>query len=160
MWRSLLLSLLLSLLISTTTTFAQQCLSNDDIELAITSTLEGPPDDGSCCMNHICGLPCPTPVPEPASGFGIAVGISIGVSFIVGMLTYFIVKGESENYFVAGRSLPLWIVAITLAAQSIDSNALLGNADLSYKYHFWDGGTLCVWLCVVCCDVCKSLSSL
>jgi hypothetical protein len=56
------------------------------------------------------------------------------------MLTYFFVKGESENYFVAGRSLPLWVVSITLAAQSIDSNALLGNADLSYKYHFWDGG--------------------
>jgi Na+/pantothenate symporter len=51
------------------------------------------------------------------------------------------VRGQSENYFLAGRSLNLTIVAITLAAASIDSNALLGNADLSYKYHFWDGGT-------------------
>jgi Na+/pantothenate symporter len=56
---------------------------------------------------------------------------------------YFLVNGSAENYFVAGHSLPLWVVAMTLGAQSIDSNALLGNVDLSYKYQFWDGaGTL------------------
>lgn len=35
--------------------------------------------------------------------------------------------------FILGRSLPLWVVAVTLAAQSVDSNALLGNVDLSYR---------------------------
>lgn len=34
----------------------------------------------------------------------------------------------------------------TLAAQSLDSNALLGNVDLSYKFHFWDGVVLPVGL--------------
>jgi hypothetical protein len=52
---------------------------------------------------------------------------------------YFVVNGEAENYFVAGHSLPLWIVAMTLGAQSVDSNSLLGNVDLSYKFHFYDG---------------------
>jgi len=56
------------------------------------------------------------------------------------------VQGEAENYFVAGKSLPLWIVAMTLGAQSIDSNAMLGNVDLSYKYHFFDGVALPVGL--------------
>jgi Na+/proline symporter len=56
------------------------------------------------------------------------------------------VQGEAENFFVAGRSLPLWIVAMTLGAQSIDSNSLLGNANLSYKYHFYDGAVLPIGL--------------
>ena len=79
-------------------------------------------------------------------GFGITIGVAIGISFLIGVSTYFVVAGQAENFFVAGRSLPLWIVAFTLAAQSIDSNALLGNADLSYKYHFYDGAVLPIGL--------------
>jgi Na+/proline symporter len=70
------------------------------------------------------------------------IGIGIAISFLVGFATLFLVHGEAENFFVAGRSLPLWIVSMTLGAQSIDSNAILGNADLSYKYHFFDGAVL------------------
>jgi SSS family solute:Na+ symporter len=51
------------------------------------------------------------------------------------------VNGKAENYFIAGHSLPLWIVAVTLGASAIDSNALLGNVDLSYKYQFYDGAS-------------------
>jgi Na+/proline symporter len=80
------------------------------------------------------------------TGYGTAVTISIVISFVIGVATYFFVRDQSVNFFVAGRSLPLWIVAITLAAQSIDSNALLGNADLSYKFHFWDGAVLPIGL--------------
>lgn len=83
---------------------------------------------------------------KPPPGFGIAVALSIVVSFLIGISTYFFVKGKSVNFFVAGRSLPLWIVSITLGAQSIDSNALLGNADLSYKYSFWDGAAIPIGL--------------
>ena len=72
--------------------------------------------------------------------------ISIVVSFLIGVGTYFVVKGQAVNFFVAGRSLPLWVVSITLGAQSIDSNALLGNADLSYKYAFWDGAVIPIGL--------------
>jgi Na+/proline symporter len=80
------------------------------------------------------------------AGYGIAVTISIVISFVIGVGTYFYVKNQSVNFFVAGRSLPLWIVAFTMAAQSIDSNAILGNADLSYKFSFWDGAVIPIGL--------------
>ena len=61
---------------------------------------------------------------------------------LVGFATSIFVKGKPEAYFVASRSLPLWVVVCTLASQAIDSNALLGASTLSYKYHFWDGVVL------------------
>jgi hypothetical protein len=88
------------------------------------------------------------------------VAFVIGFSFLLGILSTVFVKGEAVNYFVAGKSLPLWIVAMTLGAQSVDSNTvrifvffasfpltllvhgkptntpqLLGNVDLSYQFH-------------------------
>ena len=72
--------------------------------------------------------------------------IAIIIFVIVGFCTVIFVKDKSENYFVAGRSLPLWVVAATLASQSLDSNAILGNVDLSYKYHFYDGAVLPIGL--------------
>lgn len=87
--------------------------------------------------------PCPF---VQNTGFGVAVGFAIGLSFLIGALTYFVVAGEAENYFVAGKSLPLWIVAMTLGAQSVDSNSLLGNVDLSYRYHFFDGAAIPIGL--------------
>jgi hypothetical protein len=119
------------------------CLSNPELEFAITQTLDGPDttsSSSSCCANHICGLPCPVEVTPPTPVYGIVMIVSVVISFVVGMISYVCVRGQSENYFLAGRSLNLTIVAVTLAAASIDSNALLGNADLSYKYQFWDGG--------------------
>lgn len=53
---------------------------------------------------------------------------------------------QSSNYFIAGRSFNLFVVSITLASQSVDSNALLGNVDLSYKYSFYDGAVLPIGL--------------
>lgn len=112
-----------------------QCLGNSTLNeiFAAGTTI---PQEGSCCQEAVCAIPCPLPVSDPGVGFGIAVGIAIAISFIIGLLTYFVVKGEAENYFVAGKSLPLWIVAMTLGAQSVDSNALLGNVDLSYKVSY------------------------
>lgn len=72
----------------------------------------------------------------------MAVGIAIGLSFVIGLLTTLLVHGDAENYFIAGKSLPLWIVSITLGAQAIESGSLLTNVDLSYRYHFWDGAML------------------
>lgn len=79
-------------------------------------------------------------------GYGITVAVFIAISALIGLATVFCVKGKSENYFVAGRSLPLWVVSATLASQSIDSNAILGNVDLSYKFHFYDGAVLPIGL--------------
>lgn len=41
---------------------------------------------------------------------------------------------QVDNFFVGGRNLPLFVIVLTLASQSIDSNATLGNADLAYKF--------------------------
>jgi hypothetical protein len=116
-----------------------QCLAdpelNGQIEDRVGSTV---PQDGSCCQFDVYGIPCTEPLSEPSKGYGIAVAMTIVVLFLIGVATYFLVDGEAENYFVAGHSLPLWIVAMTLGAQSIDSNALLGNAYLSYKNQFFD----------------------
>ena len=72
--------------------------------------------------------------------------VSIVIFVIIGFLTVFLIKGESERFFVGGRSFPLWIVTATLASQSIDANALLGAATLSYRYHFWDGAVIPIGL--------------
>ena len=75
------------------------------------------------------------------------VGMCIIALFVsVGFVTVLFVKGKSQNYFVAVRSLPLCVVIATLGSQSLDSNAILGNADLSYKYHFYDGAVLPIGL--------------
>lgn len=65
--------------------------------------------------------------------------ILISLTIILGALTFFLVRSRASSFFVASRSLPLPIIALTLAAQSIDSNALLGNVDLSFKFHLFDG---------------------
>jgi len=72
--------------------------------------------------------------------------ISLVITFIIGFLTLFLVQGDPENFFIAGKSLPLWIVAFTLGAQSIDSNAILGNVTNSYRFHFFDGVVLPIGL--------------
>jgi Na+/proline symporter len=72
--------------------------------------------------------------------------VAIAVFVLIGFSTVFFVKSKPENYFVGGRSLPLWVITATLASQSLDSNAILGNVDLSYKYHFYDGAVLPIGL--------------
>lgn len=91
------------------------------------------PSEGSCCQFDVCGIPCPAPVPAASKGYGIAVGVAIAVFCAIGLLCYFLVRGDPSNFFVAGRTLPLFVCALTLASQSLDANALLGNADLAYK---------------------------
>jgi Na+/pantothenate symporter len=97
------------------------------------------PAAGSCCQNDVCAIPCAEEVAAPAKGYGTAVICFAGLFMCLGVATFFAVKGKAENFFVAGRTLPLWVISFTLAAQALDSNALLGNVDFSYKYHFWDG---------------------
>ena len=56
------------------------------------------------------------------------------------------IKGDSVNFLVAGRGLALPLAAATLMAQSVDSNATLGNTDLSSAFGFWAGAALPVGL--------------
>lgn len=56
------------------------------------------------------------------------------------------IKGDSVNYLVAGRGLILPMAAATLMAQSVDSNATLGNTDLAAEFGFWSGASLPIGL--------------
>ncbi|MEM6612766.1 MAG: sodium:solute symporter family protein [Cyanobacteria bacterium P01_C01_bin.72] len=64
----------------------------------------------------------------------------------IGMWAAKQVKGDSENYLVAGRGLVLPLAAATLMAQSVDSNATLGNTDLVTEFGFWAGASLPIGL--------------
>lgn len=66
----------------------------------------------------------------------------LGIGFYVARK----VKGDSVNYIVAGRGLVLPLAAATLMAQSLDSNATLGNTDLVASFGFWAGAALPVGL--------------
>ncbi len=52
------------------------------------------------------------------------------------------VDGDSTNFLVAGRSLALPLTAAGLMGQAVDSNATLGNTDLSASLGFWAGASL------------------
>jgi SSS family solute:Na+ symporter len=56
------------------------------------------------------------------------------------------IKGDSVNFLVAGRGLALPLAGATLMAQSVDSNATLGNTDLSSEFGFWAGAALPIGL--------------
>ncbi|MEL7034793.1 MAG: sodium:solute symporter family protein [Cyanobacteria bacterium J06592_8] len=60
----------------------------------------------------------------------------------IGMWAAKQIQGDSINYFVAGRGLVLPLAAATLMAQSVDSNATLGNTDLTAEFGFWSGASL------------------
>jgi len=92
-----------------------------------------------------CGIPCPLPFPMVTSDNTAAAAVImvfILVSVVVGVATYFAVREDSMNFFVAGRNLPIWILVCTLGSQCLDASSALGNLDLAYKYHFWDGAVL------------------
>ena len=54
---------------------------------------------------------------------------------LVGAVSFLVVAKSADKFFVGGRTLNLFVVTATLASQSLDSNAALGNIDLGYKYH-------------------------
>ncbi|MGK7934227.1 MAG: sodium:solute symporter family protein [Xenococcaceae cyanobacterium] len=64
----------------------------------------------------------------------------------IGMWAAKQVKGDSENYLIAGRGMALPLAAATLMAQSVDSNATLGNTDLVTIGGFWAGASLPIGL--------------
>ncbi len=74
----------------------------------------------------------------------IILGVTIGVLLVVavGLAVARKVDGDSTNFLVAGRSLALPLTAAGLMGQAVDSNATLGNTDLSYGLGFWAGASL------------------
>lgn len=101
-----------------------------------------------CCQKFICGLPCPATFDQSnvLYVYGIPVAVAAGLAITLGLIASLKVKGDFKNYFVCSRTLPLWIVSLTLSAQGLDSNATLGNVVNGYKYGFWDGAVLPIGL--------------
>ena len=74
----------------------------------------------------------------------IITGVAVGVVLVVAVGLYFArrVDGDSTNFLVAGRALILPLSAAGLMGQAVDSNATLGNMDLSFSLGFWAGASL------------------
>ena len=119
-------------------------------------TTAGTAPDGECSVSDShtqwldCGIPCPAPFEmtseELAADYGVGVIVFVVLCACIGVFAMIRVSGKSVNFFVAGRTLPLPIVIATLASQSLDANAALGNLDLGYFYHWWDGAVLPIGL--------------
>eukprot|EP00775_Hariotina_reticulata_P010197 gene10197-10358_t len=106
---------------------------------------ELPSTEFGCCQKFVCGIACPQVFSHqgiPVS-WGLPLAISafamVAAGVIIGLMT---IKGDFKNFFVCGRTLPLWIAVFALLGQGLDSNATLGNVALSYKFAFWDGAML------------------
>ncbi|OAH60210.1 sodium:solute symporter [Dietzia cinnamea] len=52
------------------------------------------------------------------------------------------VRGRSDNFAVAGRTLTVPLVVVLLMSQVIDSNATVGAADLAGGFGFWAGAAM------------------
>ncbi len=62
------------------------------------------------------------------STMAIGLLVFIFVFFILGIGTYYLVKGSGKRYIICGKSLPFFLVGSMLLAQSLDANATMGNA--------------------------------
>lgn len=74
------------------------------------------------------------------------VGITVAAMLIVGIAVAQKIDGDSANYLVAGRSLGIPLVAVALTTSAVDSNATVGNTDLSASFGFWAGASLAIGL--------------
>ncbi len=72
----------------------------------------------------------------------LGVGVSIAVVVLVGFLVSKRIAGDSANFLVGGRMLPLILVGGALMGSAVDTNATLGNTDLAAEFGFWAGACL------------------
>ena len=73
------------------------------------------------------------------SAMAIGLLCFIFLFFLLGIGTYFLVKGSGKRYIICGKSLPFFLVGSMLLAQSLDANATMGNATGVYLGGFWAG---------------------
>src|SRR6187402_1505481 len=92
----------------------------------------------------------PRPVRRPLGAPMIiaGVGLSVLAVVLVGIVVARKVDGDSANYLVAGRRLGVPLVAASLMAAAVDSNATVGNTDLTSSFGFWAGASLALGLAI------------
>lgn len=76
----------------------------------------------------------------------LGVAITVLVVLVVGIYVARKIDGDSANYLVAGRRLGVPLVAVSLTAAAVDSNATVGNTDLTSQFGFWSGASLALGL--------------
>lgn len=76
------------------------------------------------------------------------VALTVLLVLVVGISVARKVDGDSANYLVAGRQLGVPLVAVALTTAAVDSNATVGNTDLSSAFGFWAGASLALGLAV------------
>ncbi|MEF2846577.1 MAG: sodium:solute symporter family protein [Eggerthellaceae bacterium] len=76
------------------------------------------------------------------------VGITVLLVLFVGMYVGRKVEGDSQNFLVAGRMMPVYLVAPALMVAAVDSNATVGNMDLTSSAGFWAGASLAIGMAI------------
>jgi solute:Na+ symporter, SSS family len=76
------------------------------------------------------------------------VALTVLLVLVVGIAVARKIDGDSANYLVAGRQLGIPLVAVALTTAAVDSNATVGNTDLSSAYGFWAGASLALGLAI------------
>lgn len=82
------------------------------------------------------------------NALGIGVIVALVVFLGAGFATYFLVKSSGKRFIIAGKQLPFFLVGTMLLAQSLDANATMGNAALTYTAGFWAGFVLPLGLAI------------
>ena len=72
----------------------------------------------------------------------IAVILFVVITVIIGLWSFFEIKGKALNYYKAGAAMPAWVIGITLCAQAFDANGSMGSAAMSYENGFWSGASI------------------
>ncbi|MGH3693636.1 MAG: sodium:solute symporter family protein [Pseudonocardiaceae bacterium] len=78
----------------------------------------------------------------------LGVGLGVLAVVLIGLSVAHKVAGDSTNFLVAGRTLALPLTAAGLMGQAVDTNATLGNTDLSAAGGFWAGASLPIGLAI------------
>jgi solute:Na+ symporter, SSS family len=76
------------------------------------------------------------------------IGVTVLAVVVIGILVARKVDGDSANYLVAGRRLGVPLVGASLMAAAVDSNATVGNTDLTSLFGFWSGASLALGLAI------------
>jgi SSS family solute:Na+ symporter len=78
--------------------------------------------------------------------FGVL--ITVILILFIGIFVGRKVEGDSQNFLVAGRMMPVYLVAPALMVAAVDSNATLGNVDLASQTGWWSGALLAIGLAI------------
>lgn len=78
--------------------------------------------------------------------FGVS--LTVAAVLLVGIIVARKIDGDSQNYLVAGRRLGLPLVFVSLMGAAVDSNATVGNTDLTSDFGFWAGASLAIGLAI------------